>query len=209
MKKMRVKIMSDLSSNISNISNISNTYGDIFVKQLKDSSISFVKGMPLALVILPLILLLTQPNMEKAMYLGGSLFVFVVASLFINKGTTGTTSFSFDGNYISFYGIVLGFFMGNIFLQNMYAFKLGNILSTFVLSLNAVVLTAWVVTLDNTDETAKELGSTLIGLFIGGAIGIFFAHLTYNLRNKKDKNEKTETVCRTYEDGILVDEQRT
>jgi len=52
----------------------------------------------------------------------------------------------------------------------------------------------------------------LAGLCVGGFIGMLFAHFIHNLEKKKiqdDEELNTQVVCRTYQDGLLIDEQKT
>ena len=108
--------------------------------------------------------------------------------------------------------MALGYFSGYFLMMSMNSQKIGNLLAVFVTTLILAILLAWSLRSDSLNDVPDEIGSTLAGLCVGGFIGMLFAHFIHNLEKKKiqdDEELNTQVVCRTYQDGLLIDEQKT
>ena len=176
--------------------------------------ILFSRGLPINLVAIPLAYAIMIPNKTNLLYaVGGFLTLFFGIILHDTEFKyEGKLPKVFLGKFISLYGLTLGYFSGYILLKAIYNKKIGNLLSTFVTTIILCILLSWTLYHDNMDKVPQEIASSLAGVCVGGFIGMYFYHLDYNLKKEAQKDEiekNTEVVCRTYQDGLMVDEQRT
>ena len=184
------------------------------IKNLNDSLSCFTKGLPIALIVIPTVLVVMTLTKNSALYCGGAFITFILGIVlhdpqYIHKGALPSAML---GHYISFYGVALGYFSGYFLMTSMYSQKIGNLLSVFVTTLILAILMSWSLHSDSLNDVPDEIGSTLAGLCVGGFIGMLFANFIHNLKKKKvtdDEELNTQVICRTYQDGLLIDEQKT
>lgn len=174
------------------------------MKQVKEGTQCFSKGLPIALLIIPLSLFLMSPSRDKALYAGGALFAFIFGLLLVSgSADPGIDKPAFLGNHISFYGIALGYFAGNLLAKAYFEEKLGNMLSVFVMTCILCVLLSWSLYSENMNRVPIEIASSFAGIFFGVLIGMTFTY--FSLQPKKAEEEKEKSImCRTYKDGNLV-----
>ena len=196
--------MSEMSSEMSSMSSMSSSMTASVLRQVKEGSHAFSKGIPIALLVIPLSLFLMSPSRDKALYAGGALFAFILGLLLVNSNANpGIEKPAFLGNHISFYGIALGYFAGNLLAKAYYEEKLGNMLSVFVMTCILCVVLSWSLYSENMEKVPVEIASSLAGIFFGIIIGMIFTY--FSLQPKKVEEEKEKSImCRTYQDGNLV-----
>ena len=186
----------------------------IIIKNLSDSLSCFSKGLPIALIVIPAVLVIMTLTKNSALYFSGAFITFILGIVLHDPQYThkGAAPAAMLGHYISFYGMALGYFSGYFLMMSMYSQKIGSLLAVFVTTLILAILLSWSLRSDSLNDVPDEMGSTLAGLCVGGFIGMLFAHFIHNLEKKKiqdDEELNTQVVCRTYQDGLLIDEQKT
>lgn len=179
-------------------------------KQLTNSIFCFIRGLPYCLFI-PLYLWLINPSTTSGVFAIGSIISFITAILFVNseyKETVNNFPAGFLGNNISAYGITIGFIGGYKMMENVFKYRLGNVLSSFLMTIIAGILVSWGLHWNTLNEVPVEIANTLLGIIIGGVIGGFCAYVIYYIKkeNKKEE-EKTKLVCKTLENDNVIDEQ--
>jgi hypothetical protein len=188
-------------SKISKISNISLYHISLFQKQCAETVRFFLKGLPFCLFI-PLYNLLIHPTKINAVFSGGALLTFFTGGLFVTQNATD----AFVGNYVSFYGLTLGFFGGYKLVLSVFEDNLGNVLAAFLITLILAILVSWGLHTE-INNVPEEISYTFFALSIGGTIGALTAYAAYYVKvNEEKKNKKKETaiLCQTYHNGAKI-----
>lgn len=176
--------------------------------QYKESINSFTRGLPVALLTFPFINFMMHPSHTRGIQTAGALTTALIGFLFTNPNSTSSQSEykkCFLDNYVSFYGMTIGYFAGYKFYISIHEKKLGNLLSIFLMTLIISLLVASILRYDSLNDVPFEYANILIGVIIGSIIGMFFSYISsrYN-EEEKNKINHAEVVCNAYEDGNLL-----
>lgn len=140
----------------------------------------FIKGIPTALIVVPLTLFFLSPSASRGIFLFGAIFSSIVALLFTPIGGS-----HFLKNQPSFHGIALGYLCGYLLMENIIKSNLANLLSTVIMG---IILTV-VLTLSVFDSSSiyRELLHVGLGVIIGTCLGMIFSY--FSSQNEREIEE--------------------
>tara|TARA_Y100000389_G_scaffold204506_1_gene257510 strand:+ start:18743 stop:19411 length:669 start_codon:yes stop_codon:yes gene_type:complete len=158
---------------------------DSISKQYKDNYKSFIVSLPIILILIPLSLFLLSPSKNRGIYLFGAIFTTVFALVFTNNNNDDISHFL--ANKPSFHGLVLGYAVGYLLMENILLSKLGSMLASGVMGLILCVILT--ISIDDSLSSHKVLNIG-IGYILGVFIGMFFNYADKKTnKNYKDEDE--------------------
>tara|TARA_B100001094_G_scaffold332985_1_gene407701 strand:- start:5891 stop:6445 length:555 start_codon:yes stop_codon:yes gene_type:complete len=160
---------------------------DSIMNQYKENYKMFSLSLPTAFVLIPLYLFLLSPDSQRGIFLFGAIMSSIIALIF----TPVTNPDNFLNNYPSFPGIVLGYVVGYLMMENIHLSQLGSMLSTIVMgSIFAILLC---VSIFDENDVYFQILNVGIGWLIGMAIGMIFSYASIKDKEQKDKYELLES----------------
>ena len=145
----------------------------------------FIKSLPTSILLIPLIIFLLSPSISRGVYLFGAIFISVISLTF----TPISDPNNFITNYPSFHGLVLGYVVGYLLVENILLSKLGSMLSTGVMGL--IMCSVLVLSLYNDSEVSKQILNVGLGWILGILVGGFFSYAEHKAL-EKEKNYSHE-----------------
>ena len=204
--------MSAKSIKIAKTIKITNVLEEVKI-QSKEGFQSFIRGLPMCLLI-PLYLFMMNPSTENGVLATGAMISLVIGVFSVpgekmdnsnNSNNSTKVPNAFLGNTISAYGITIGFMGGYKMLDGVFNNKLGNILSSFLITLIVGVIVSWALHIDDIDKVPAEIANTFLAISVGAAIGGYTAWVIHYLNKQKIKKEENNKVlCTAYKDGSVI-----
>ena len=166
------------------------------LRQYVDNYDYFVKSLPTAIIMIPLALFFLSPNESRGIYLFGAIFTVIVGLIF----TPSSGGEHFMNNYPSFHGLVIGYAVGYLLMENIILEKAGSMLSSGVMGLLLLGIVSG--SLKSNNSGSKQMLYIGIGWLLGIVIGMFFSYAEFKTLNpnvdkeieskEKESKEKEE-----------------
>ena len=205
-----------MSAKVAKTIKITNMLEEVKI-QSKEGFESFIRGLPMCLLI-PLYLFMMNPTTENGVFATGAMIsliigIFSIPGEKIDSANSAANSAAnstklpnaFLGNTISAYGLAIGFMGGYKMLDGVFNSKLGNILSSFLVTLIVGVIVSWGLHIDDANKVPAEIANTFLAISVGAAIGGYSAWVVHYLQKQKlKKEEKSKVLCTAYKDGSVI-----
>ena len=160
-------------------------------EKYKENYKAFSLGLPTAFILIPLYIFLLSPTADRGIFLFGAIMSSIIALIFTPVGNPD----HFRSNYPSFPGIVLGYVVGYLMMENILSSKLGSMLSTIVMgSIFAILLC---ISIFDEKEVYSQILNVGIGWIIGMGIGMIFSYFS-----EKDKKERKRNKVAVEESSL-------
>ena len=209
-----------MSAKVAKTIKITNILEEVKI-QTKEGFELFIRGLPMCLL-LPLYLFMMNPSTENGVFATGAILSLIVGIFSIpgekiqkidittNSAVNSTVNSTklpnaFLGNTISAYGLAIGFMGGYKMFDGVFNSKLGNILSSFLITLIVGVIVSWGLHIDDANKVPAEIANTFLAISVGAAIGGYSAWVVHYLNKQKvKKEEKSKVLCTAYKDGSVI-----